>query len=42
MKIKYLGHSSFKVTGKSDSGDNVTVVIDPFDPKYVGISFAQQ
>ncbi len=32
MDIIYLGHSSFKITGK-----NASVVTDPFDPKMVGL-----
>ena len=35
MDITYLGHSSFKIKGKSGS-----VVTDPFDPKMVGIKYA--
>ncbi len=42
MKIKYLGHSCFKITGKSDASSNVTVVTDPFDSKMVGLSLPQQ
>lgn len=42
MKIKYLGHSCFKISGKSDQGDNVTIITDPFDPKFTGLSFTQQ
>jgi L-ascorbate metabolism protein UlaG (beta-lactamase superfamily) len=34
MDITYLGHSSFKLKGRTGS-----VVIDPFDPKMVGIKF---
>jgi L-ascorbate metabolism protein UlaG (beta-lactamase superfamily) len=34
MEITYLGHSSFKLRGKK-----VTVITDPFDPKYVGLKF---
>lgn len=34
MDITYLGHSSFKLKGKS-----ATLVTDPFDPKMVGIKF---
>lgn len=34
MDIKYLGHSSFKIRGKSGS-----VVTDPFDSKMVGVDF---
>ena len=36
MEISYLGHSSFKIRGK-----NVTVVLDPFDPKLLGLKFPQ-
>ena len=39
MKIKYLGHSSFKITGKSDEDQNITIVTDPFDAKSVGFNF---
>ena len=42
MKIKYLGHSCFKISGKSDQGDNVTIIADPFDPKFTGLPFTQQ
>lgn len=34
MDINYLGHSSFKIKGRT-----ATVVCDPFDPKMVGIKF---
>ncbi len=34
MDITYLGHSSFRLKGKTSS-----VVIDPFDPKSVGFPF---
>jgi L-ascorbate metabolism protein UlaG (beta-lactamase superfamily) len=34
MEITYLGHSSFKIKGKSTA-----VVIDPFDPNAIGIKF---
>lgn len=34
MEITYLGHSSFRMRGK-----NAVVVIDPFDPKMVGIKY---
>lgn len=34
MDITYIGHSSFKIKGKS-----ATVVTDPFDPTMVGIKF---
>lgn len=34
MDITYLGHSSFKLRGKTAS-----VVTDPFDPKMVGLKF---
>jgi len=39
MKIKYLGHSSFAISGKSSTGDSVTVIIDPFDSKAVGLPY---
>ena len=35
MEISYLGHSSFKIKGRSAS-----VICDPFDPKMVGLKFA--
>lgn len=34
MDITYLGHSSFKLKGKTAS-----VVTDPFDPKFVGLKY---
>lgn len=34
MNIRYLGHSSFALTGK-----NAKIVTDPFDSKMVGISY---
>ena len=34
MDIKYLGHSSFRIRGKT-----AAVVTDPFDPKMVGYSY---
>lgn len=34
MDITYLGHSSFKMRGKS-----VVAITDPFDPKYVGLKY---
>lgn len=36
MDIIYLGHSSFKLSGKDAS-----VVTDPFDPKMVGLTYPQ-
>jgi len=36
MDIKYLGHSSFHLKGKTSS-----VVCDPFDPKIVGLPFSK-
>src|SRR3990167_1143226 len=38
MKIKYLGHSSFKIEGKGTTGESVTVITDPFD-KSVGFPY---
>ncbi len=35
MEIYFLGHSSFKLKGKTTS-----VVIDPFDPKNVGLKYS--
>jgi L-ascorbate metabolism protein UlaG (beta-lactamase superfamily) len=37
MEIQYLGHSSFKLKGKSAS-----VITDPFDPSMVGLKYAPQ
>lgn len=37
MEITYLGHSSFKIKGKS-----ATVITDPFDPVMVGLKFPPQ
>lgn len=34
MDITYLGHSSFKLRGKTAS-----VITDPFDPKFVGLKY---
>ena len=34
MNIRYLGHSSFALTGK-----NAKIVTDPFDPAMVGVPF---
>src|SRR5258708_40296339 len=34
MDITYLGHSSFKIKGKS-----ITIITDPFDEKMVGLKF---
>lgn len=34
MEITYLGHSSFRIKGKS-----VTIITDPFDPKKVGLKY---
>lgn len=42
MKINYLGHSSFLITGKTNTGEEVSVVCDPFDPKAVGLSYSKQ
>lgn len=42
MKIKYLGHSSFKITGKTPFGEEVTLITDPFNPKEVGLSYSKQ
>lgn len=39
MNIKYLGHSSFKIQGATYSTDETSVVIDPFNPKNVGLPF---
>ena len=37
MEIKYLSHSSFLVKTK-----DAKVVMDPFDPKFVGLRFSKQ
>ena len=37
MDITYLGHSSFKLKGKS-----TTVITDPFDPSMVGLKYSPQ
>jgi len=37
MEITYLGHSSFRMKGKT-----ATVITDPFDPKMVGIKYGKQ
>jgi len=37
MEITFLGHSCFKLKGKG-----ITVLIDPFDPKEVGLKFPSQ
>lgn len=42
MKINYLGHSSFLISGKTNTGEEISVVTDPFDPKAVGLSYSKQ
>lgn len=42
MKIKYLGHSSFKITGKTQFGEEVTLITDPFNSKEVGLNYPKQ
>jgi len=37
MEIKYLAHSSFLIKTK-----NAKLVMDPFDPKFVGLKFSKQ
>lgn len=37
MDITYLGHSSFKIRGKT-----ATLITDPFDPKFVGLKYPTQ
>jgi len=37
MEIKYLGHSSFLIKTK-----DAKVVMDPFDPQFVGLKFSKQ
>jgi len=34
MQIQYLGHSCFKLTGKDDKGNVISLVTDPFSPEY--------
>jgi L-ascorbate metabolism protein UlaG (beta-lactamase superfamily) len=34
MHIQYLGHSCFKLIGKDDKGNAVSLVTDPFGPEY--------
>lgn len=41
MEIKYLGHSSFLIEAKTASG-KVRVVVDPFDPKTVGLTWPKE
>lgn len=36
MDITFLGHSSFKIKGKS-----ATLITDPFDPKMIGLKFTK-
>ncbi|MBI3443239.1 MBL fold metallo-hydrolase [Candidatus Woesebacteria bacterium] len=36
MEITFIGHSSFRIRGKS-----VSVVTDPYDPKMVGLKYAK-
>lgn len=42
LKINYLGHSSFKISGKSSTGEDITVITDPFDKKDVGLPYSTQ
>lgn len=42
MKISYLGHSSFKITGKTATREKITIITDPFDPKVVGLPYPAQ
>lgn len=42
MKISYLQHSSFKISGKTSAREEVTLITDPFDPKMVGIPYPKQ
>lgn len=37
MEINYLGHSCFKVTGKS-----ISILTDPYDPGMVGLKLSKQ
>ena len=37
MEISYIGHSSFKIKGK-----DVTLIIDPYDPKLTGYKWPKQ
>lgn len=43
MQIKYIGHSSFKIKGKTYSGKEVVILTDPFKPEAVGkVKYPQQ
>ncbi len=42
MKISYLNHSSFLISGKTPTGQEINVVTDPFDPKFVGPNYSEQ
>lgn len=39
MRIKYLGHSSFLIEGKTSHTQAIKLVTNPFDPKAVGFPF---
>jgi len=40
MDLKYLGHSAFKIV--SNGENKVNIVVDPFDPKVVGLPWKKQ
>ena len=42
MKINYLGHSSFIISGNGHDEQKVTLVTDPFDPKMLGLPYHKQ
>lgn len=42
MEISYLGHSCFEIKDRRSQSGLVTVVIDPFDPKMMGLPFKKQ
>ncbi|PIR93536.1 hypothetical protein COT99_00200 [Candidatus Falkowbacteria bacterium CG10_big_fil_rev_8_21_14_0_10_43_10] len=34
MYIQYLGHSCFKLQGKNNKGENITIITDPYGKEY--------
>lgn len=38
MKIMWYGHSCFKFMAKSNNGNKITIIIDPFDKAKVGLT----
>lgn len=42
MNIKYLNHSSFKITGRTPTGAEISIVTDPFVPESVGYNYPTQ